>query len=84
MIRYLQGSDTALIIPNAGAAAATGEFCAANIFRTSFTNWQPAWPMGRLLAERGIRRAFLSAGAMPPGRSRSRGFVKGLRRAAAR
>ena len=78
MIRYLQGSDTALIIPNAGAAAATGEFCAANIFRTSFTNWQPAWPMGRLLAERGIRRAVSISWSYAAGEESVAGFRQGF------
>ncbi|MDA7987682.1 MAG: ABC transporter substrate-binding protein [Alphaproteobacteria bacterium] len=58
MIRVLQNQNTTLIIPNAGAGAATGELCAPNIFRTSFTNWQPAWPMGKIMHERGARRAM--------------------------
>jgi branched-chain amino acid transport system substrate-binding protein len=47
-----------LIIPNAGANAATGPMCAPNIFRTSFTNWQPCYPMGKVMADAGAKRAI--------------------------
>jgi len=45
------------IIPNAGVEAATGELCAANVFRTSFANGQPAFPMGKIVADRGQKTA---------------------------
>src|SRR5215472_370953 len=46
MVKIARESNKLLIIPNAGANAATGAMCAPNIFRTSFTNWQPCYPMG--------------------------------------
>ena len=45
------------IIPNAGVEAATGEQCAQNIFRTSFANGQPAYPIGKIVADRGQKTA---------------------------
>lgn len=45
-----------LIVPNAGAGLVTGAMCAPNIFRTSFTNWQPAYPCGKVMADDGHRK----------------------------
>ena len=56
MVKVARDTGTLLIIPNAGANAATGAQCAPNIFRTSFTNWQPAHPMGKVMYERGHRK----------------------------
>ena len=42
MVKVAKESNTLMIIPNAGLDAATGALCAPNIFRTSFTNWQPS------------------------------------------
>src|ERR1700730_11693362 len=41
MVKVARDTGTLLVIPNAGANAATRSQCAPNIFRTSFTNWQP-------------------------------------------
>jgi branched-chain amino acid transport system substrate-binding protein len=46
-----------LVIPNAGAGAATGPACAPNIFRTSFSNWQPGFAMGKVAAAGNRKRA---------------------------
>src|SRR6185436_1109901 len=35
---------------------ATGGQCAPNIFRTSFSNWQPAHPMGKVMYDKGHRK----------------------------
>jgi branched-chain amino acid transport system substrate-binding protein len=53
MVKVARDTNTMLIIPNAGANDATGPLCAPNIFRTSFSNWQPAFPMGKVMAEAG-------------------------------
>ncbi len=42
-----------MIVPNAGSNAVTGPLCAPNIFRTSFSNWQPAYPGGILMGKEG-------------------------------
>jgi len=50
MAKAAKESGTVLIVPNAGADAVTGPMCAPNIFRSSFTNWQPAFAMGEVAA----------------------------------
>ncbi|MGQ0579280.1 MAG: ABC transporter substrate-binding protein [Betaproteobacteria bacterium] len=57
MIKVAREAGTLLVIPNAGADAATGALCAPNVFRTSFSNWQPVHPLGRVMAGRGHKRA---------------------------
>ncbi|MCW9039024.1 MAG: ABC transporter substrate-binding protein, partial [Rhodospirillales bacterium] len=42
-----------MIVPNAGSNDVTGGLCAPNIFRTSFSNWQAAYPGGTLMAKEG-------------------------------
>lgn len=61
MVRVAQREGTLLIIPNAGLDAATRELCAPNIFRTSFSNWQPAYPMGQTAVDRGHSRVITVA-----------------------
>jgi branched-chain amino acid transport system substrate-binding protein len=58
MVKIARESNKLLIIPNAGANAATGPMCAPNIFRTSFTNWQPCYPMGKVMADAGAKGAI--------------------------
>jgi branched-chain amino acid transport system substrate-binding protein len=53
MVKVARDTNTLLIIPNAGANDATGPLCAPNIFRTSFSNWQPNFPMGKVVSEAG-------------------------------
>jgi branched-chain amino acid transport system substrate-binding protein len=52
MAKVAKDNNTLLIVPNAGADAITGPLCSANIFRSSFSNWQPAYAMGLVAAER--------------------------------
>jgi branched-chain amino acid transport system substrate-binding protein len=49
-------SGTLTIVPNAGNVAVTRELCAKNVFRTSFTNWQPAYGMGVAAAKKGFKK----------------------------
>jgi branched-chain amino acid transport system substrate-binding protein len=56
MARVARESGTVLIVPNAGAAAVTGAMCSPNIFRSSFSNWQPGFAMGEEVARRGHKR----------------------------
>lgn len=51
MAKAAKESGTVLIVPNAGADAVTGPMCAQNIFRSSFSNWQPAFAMGEVAAK---------------------------------
>lgn len=51
MARVANDTNTLLLIPNAGAMAITGPLCSDNIFRSSFSNWQPGYAMGKVAAE---------------------------------
>jgi len=51
MAKVARDNNALLIIPNAGAVDITGPMCAPNIFRTSFSNWQPGYAMGKVAAE---------------------------------
>lgn len=68
-----------LIIPNAGNVAATRDLCAPSIFRTSFTNWQPAYGMGRALAAQGVKRAAWVSWDYAAGKEAGEGFADGLK-----
>ena len=56
MAKVAKDNGTLLIIPNAGAVAVTGPMCAQNIFRSSFSNWQPGYAMGEVAAKRGAKK----------------------------
>jgi len=51
MAKIARDTKTLMIDPNAGADDITGPLCAANIFRTSFSNSQPGVAMGKVMAE---------------------------------
>lgn len=55
MLKVLRGKDTVMIVPNAGAGPVTGPLCAPNVFRTSFSSWQPSYPMGKVALDKGYR-----------------------------
>jgi len=78
MVKVARDTDTLLIIPNAGLEAATGALCAPNIFRTSFSNWQPAFAMGKLAAERGLKRAIVISWDYAAGKESNDGFAEGF------
>ncbi|QIM47922.1 ABC transporter substrate-binding protein [Pusillimonas sp. DMV24BSW_D] len=54
--KVARDSNTLLIVPNAGADEVTGVMCAPNIFRTSFSNWQPSYAMGGVVADQGHKK----------------------------
>ncbi|HET7033219.1 MAG TPA: ABC transporter substrate-binding protein, partial [Casimicrobiaceae bacterium] len=51
MAKIARDTNTLLIIPNAGADDLTGSLCAANVFRSSFSNSQMGIAMGKVMAE---------------------------------
>ncbi|MBF0287591.1 MAG: ABC transporter substrate-binding protein [SAR324 cluster bacterium] len=59
MARLVKKSGTITIVPNAGANQITGTHCAPNIFRTSFTSWQLAYPMGGVMRKAGHKRVVM-------------------------
>ena len=56
MAKAAKESGTLLLVPNAGAVAVTGPMCAPNIFRSSFSNWQPGYAMGEVAAKKGHKK----------------------------
>jgi len=81
IVKVVRESGTLHINPNAGAGAATGALCAPNIFRTSFTNWQPAYPMGKVLADRGIKKVVTLTWKYGAGEEAIDGFKEGFTKA---
>ena len=53
------------IIPNAGMHAATRALCAPNVFRTSFTNSQPTLALGKVMMQKGHKKAFSTTRTRP-------------------
>ena len=76
--KVVRESGTLCIVPNAGAAAVTREQCAKNVFRTSFTNWQPAHGMGLALGKRGVKKAAWITWDYAAGAESGQGFKEGL------
>ncbi len=78
MVKVAHDNDTMLIIPNAGADAATGPACGPNIFRTSFSNWQPGFAMGKVAAGRGHKRTVAVSWDYAAGHESVNGFKEGF------
>jgi branched-chain amino acid transport system substrate-binding protein len=74
MAKAAKDNNTLLIIPNAGADAITGPMCAANIVRSSFSNWQPAFAMGKVAAEKGAKKAITITWNYAAGAESVKGF----------
>jgi branched-chain amino acid transport system substrate-binding protein len=76
MVKVAHDTGALLIIPNAGLEAATGALCGPNIFRTSFSNWQPAYAMGKVAAGRGWKRAVVISWDYAAGKESNGGFAE--------
>ena len=74
MAKVAKDTGTLLIVPNAGADAVTGAMCAPNIFRSSFSNWQPGYAMGEVMAKKGIKKAVTITWKYAAGDETVRGF----------
>jgi branched-chain amino acid transport system substrate-binding protein len=74
MVKIARESGVLHIIPNAGLNAATGPLCAPNIFRTSFANSQTTYPMGKVMADRGIKSAVTLTWKYAAGEEMIEGF----------
>jgi branched-chain amino acid transport system substrate-binding protein len=57
---YFDSNQKLLICANAGANTISRKAKTPYIWRTSFTNWQPNWPMGAWAAENVGKRVFVS------------------------
>lgn len=78
MVQVARDRGIPLFIPNAGVGAATGQLCAPNIFRSSFTNWQPSYAAGYWLGRQGVRRAAWMTWDYAAGAEAGQGFREGL------
>ncbi len=74
MARAAKESGTVLIVPNAGADAVTGGMCAPNIFRSSFSNWQPGYAMGEVVAKKGHKKVVTITWKYAAGDESVKGF----------
>ena len=81
MAKAAKDSGTLLIVPNAGADAVTGPMCAQNIFRTSFSNWQPGFAMGQVMANRGHKTAVTITWKYAAGDESVNGFKESFTKA---
>jgi branched-chain amino acid transport system substrate-binding protein len=76
MARAAKDSGTLLIVPNAGADGITGPQCAPNIFRSSFSNWQPGYATGVVAAGKGYKRAMTITWGYAAGNETVKGFTE--------
>lgn len=74
MAKVARDNNTLLVIPNAGADDLTGPLCAPNIFRTSFTNWQPGYAMGKVALAQGKKTAVTLTWKYAAGEESVNGF----------
>ena len=74
MAKVAKDTGTLLIVPNAGADAVTGAMCAANIFRSSFSNWQPGYAMGEVVAKKGHKKVVTITWKYAAGDESVKGF----------
>jgi len=79
MAKVAKDTNTLLVIPNAGARAVTGPMCAPNIFRSSFSNWQPGYAMGKVAGERGAKKVATITWKYAAGDESVEGFKDGLK-----
>lgn len=74
MAKVAKDSGTILIVPNAGADAVTGPMCGPTIFRSSFSNWQPGYAMGEVVARKGHKSVVTITWKYAAGDESVRGF----------
>jgi len=76
MAKAAKESNTLLIVPNAGADAITGPMCGPNIVRSSFSNWQPGYSTGVVMAQKGYKRAMTITWNYAAGNETVKGFTE--------
>jgi branched-chain amino acid transport system substrate-binding protein len=81
MAKVAKETGTVLIVPNAGADAVTGPMCASNIFRSSFSNWQPGYAMGEVVAKKGHKKVVTITWKYAAGDESIRGFKESFEKA---
>ena len=81
MAKVARDTNTMLVIPNAGANEATGPLCAPHIFRTSFSNWQTSFPMGKVVADAGHKNVLTISWRYAAGQQMVEAFKEGYAKA---
>jgi branched-chain amino acid transport system substrate-binding protein len=81
MAKVAKDTGTLLIVPNAGADAVTGAMCAPNIFRSSFSNWQPGYAMGEVVAKKGHKKVVTITWKYAAGDESVKGFREAFEKA---
>jgi len=81
MAKVAKENNTLLIVPNAGADAVTGPMCAPTTFRSSFSNWQPGYAMGEVMAKRGHKNVVTITWKYAAGDESVRGFKEAFEKA---
>jgi branched-chain amino acid transport system substrate-binding protein len=59
MMQIVRQEKTLTVVTNAGAQAVTGNLCAPNVFRTSFSNWQTSYPCADVVLKDGRKKVVL-------------------------
>ncbi|BBO21232.1 MAG: ABC transporter substrate-binding protein [Rhodocyclaceae bacterium] len=78
MAKVIRETGTLWINPNAGADEVTGPLCAPNIFRTSFSNWQSTYALGKVLKAEGRKTAVFITWKYAAGEQMMAGFKEGF------
>jgi branched-chain amino acid transport system substrate-binding protein len=78
MAKIARESNILLVDPNAGADELTGPLCSPGFFRTSFSNWQPAYAMGKVAADRKHKTAVTVSWKYTAGEQSAGGFKDGF------
>jgi len=81
MAKVAKDTGTLLLVPNAGADAVTGPMCAPNIFRSSFSNWQPGYAMGEVVAKKGHKNVVTITWKYAAGDESVKGFKEAFEKA---
>ncbi|SPE21100.1 Extracellular ligand-binding receptor [Burkholderiales bacterium] len=81
MAKVAKETGTPMIVPNAGAGAVTGSMCAPNIFRSSFSNWQPGYAMGEVVAAKGHKSVVTITWKYAAGDESVQGFKEAFEKA---
>ena len=74
MAQVAKEENKFLVIPNAGAVQLTRQNCSPKLFRTSFSNWQPAYPSGDVALKDGHKTAVIMTWKYPAGFESAGGF----------
>jgi branched-chain amino acid transport system substrate-binding protein len=75
--KVARDSGVLSLIPNAGVHAATRSQCAPNVFRTSFSNSQPTRALGKVMVDKGHKKAVWITWKYAAGDEAFEGFKEG-------